>query len=191
MKKAPKWFVSRQNYWGMCEGDGTIVEVVSGGCDYANPDMLGVKWPELGEGKEFTDPREAVEAAIAICEQWKKTDPNAHVAMGSTLGFTNYFEWEEYDVLRKKAEDIYEKLPKCDECGGLMGDENFTHDLAMGTDEKFCREYCAEENYRKQVQADLDALEKFDTVEECKAAGVHLDSCDDDGYCNHCGEQES
>lgn len=161
-RSAPKWFVSRQDYWGMCEGDGTIVEVASGGIDYANPDMLVAKWPELGEGKEFTDPREAVEAAIAICEQWKKTDHNAHVAMGATGGNTLYFEWEEYDALRKRAEELYEKLPKCDECGGLMGNETFTHDYAIGTDEKFCREYCAEEAYRKIVIQDQEDAEKED-----------------------------
>lgn len=26
--------------------------------------------------------------------------------------------------------------------------------------------------------------------EECVEMGLHLTSCDDDGYCNHCGEQE-
>lgn len=26
-------------------------------------------------------------------------------------------------------------------------------------------------------------------VDECIAEGIHLTSCDDDGYCNHCGEQ--
>jgi len=165
-QKGPKFFVSRQNYWGMCEGDGTIVEVAQGGSDYANPDMLGVRWAHLGEGKEFSDPREAVDAAIAICEEWKKTDPNAHVAMGSTMGFTMYFEWEEYDSLRQKAEELYQKLPKCDECGGLMGDETFTHDYALGTDEKFCREYCAEENYRKIVIQDQEDAQEEEGDEE-------------------------
>ena len=28
------------------------------------------------------------------------------------------------------------------------------------------------------------------TLEECKASGQHLESCDDDGYCNSCGEQD-
>lgn len=147
-----KWFVSRQDYWGVCEGDGTIVEVVSGGVDFANPDMLGVKWPHLGEGKEFNDPREAVSAAIAICEEWKKTDPNAHVAMGGTLGFTCYMEWEEYDVLRLKAEELWEKLPKCAECGGILGKKTYTHDLSDGAE--FCRTYCAEEDYRKCIEGD-------------------------------------
>lgn len=160
-KKGPKWFVSRQSYWGMCEGDGTIVEVASGGSDYANPDMLGAKWPHLGEGKEFNDPREAVEAAIAICEEWKKTDPNAHVAMGATGGMTLYFEWQEYDVLRQKAEDIYSKLPKCAECADLLGDETYSHEYA--DDDKFCREYCAEKNHGKYLEDMLpDDEEKED-----------------------------
>ena len=149
-KKGPKWFVSRQSYWGVDEEEGTIVEVAQGGLDYANPDMLGAKWPHLGEGKEFSDPREAVTAAIAICEEWKKTNPNARVAMGATGGNTLPFEGQEYDVLHKRAEDIYEKLPKCAECGDLLGDETFTHDYA--DDDKFCREYCAEKNHGKYLE---------------------------------------
>lgn len=30
----------------------------------------------------------------------------------------------------------------------------------------------------------------YKTVQECIAAGEHLKSCDRDGYCNACGEQE-
>jgi hypothetical protein len=30
----------------------------------------------------------------------------------------------------------------------------------------------------------------YASKEECTKAGAHLTSCDDDGYCNHCGEQE-
>lgn len=28
-------------------------------------------------------------------------------------------------------------------------------------------------------------------VQDCIAAGTHLNSCDDDGYCNACGYQDS
>ena len=28
------------------------------------------------------------------------------------------------------------------------------------------------------------------SIEECKEQGTHLTSCDEDGYCNFCGEQE-
>lgn len=142
-----KYFVSRQNYWDRCAPEASVVEVVIGGSDYANADMLGVKWPHLGEGKEFSDPREAVEAAIAICEEWKKEDEYASVGMGATLGFTMSFDGEDYDTLRKRAEEMYQKLPKCAQCGELLGKETYTHDYA-DQDEKFCREYCAEKNYQ-------------------------------------------
>lgn len=146
--KAERYFVSRQQYWDRCEGDGTIVEVAIGGIDYANADMVGVKWPHLGEGKEFTDPREAVEAAILVRDEWKKTDPNAHVAMGATMGFTLTFDWEEDDALRQRAKEMYDKLPKCDECMSLLGDDTYTHDLVCDG-ERFCREYCAEKHHDK------------------------------------------
>jgi hypothetical protein len=29
-----------------------------------------------------------------------------------------------------------------------------------------------------------------DSLLECRLAGMHLTSCDDDGYCNFCGHQE-
>jgi hypothetical protein len=31
----------------------------------------------------------------------------------------------------------------------------------------------------------------MDDILECIEKGVHLTSCDDDGFCNNCGEQES
>lgn len=30
----------------------------------------------------------------------------------------------------------------------------------------------------------------YDSVAQCRAADAHLKSCDDDGYCNACGDQE-
>jgi hypothetical protein len=146
-----KFFVSRQKYWGVEPEEGTIVEISIGGIDFANPDMLGFLWPNLGEGKEFTDPREAVEAAIAICDVWKLREPNAKVACGWTAGNTLPFDSETYDVLREFAEKTYDKLPKCEECGCLLGKRTYTHELCMDN-EKFCREYCADENYRKHIE---------------------------------------
>lgn len=35
-----------------------------------------------------------------------------------------------------------------------------------------------------------DSGEHLHSPEACKEAGCHLTSCDDDGYCNFCGEQE-
>ena len=39
----------------------------------------------------------------------------------------------------------------------------------------------------KEVPANAD----YCSLAECVASGQHLQSCDDDGYCNFCGEQEA
>lgn len=38
---------------------------------------------------------------------------------------------------------------------------------------------------------DNDGEYRYDTLEECVESGEHLSDCDDDGYCNHCGNQEA
>ena len=84
------WFVSRQRY---LDGEHRrIVEIALGGRDYSNPDMLVPQFHD--EGREYEDPREAVKAAISVCEQWRKARPadDPHVAHGATAGFTMYFE---------------------------------------------------------------------------------------------------
>ena len=160
-KSGQKFFVSRQSYWGVEEEDGTVVEIAFGGCDFANPDMLSVKWPRLGEGQEFSDPREAVEAAIKVCDAWRKAGcPQAKIAMGSTGGCTIPFETKEYGEARARAEVIWEKLPKCDECGEVLGKECFSHDLC---DDQFCSEACAETNYWSLREQDFtDQMESED-----------------------------
>jgi hypothetical protein len=140
------FFVSRQHYWGVDEEDAYIVEIAMGGTDYANPDMLTPKWRHLGEGKEYTDPKEAVEAAIRVCDAWRASgETNAKVAMGSTGGNTLPFEPKEYEEARKRAQELYDKLPKCDQCGDLIDsdDETYTNEM----DETFCSEVCADKNY--------------------------------------------
>lgn len=151
-----KYFVSRQNYYDRCAPEASVVEVAIGGRDYANADMMGCKWPHLGEGKEFTNPVEAVEAAIAICEEWRKTEEYAMVGMGATGGFTMSFDGEDYDTLRKRAQEMLDKLPKCPQCGDLLGKDTYTHDLNFD-DEKFCSEGCAEKSYRNVLLHDLHA----------------------------------
>lgn len=153
--KGTKFFVSRQKYFGEPEEDGTIVEIAEGGQDYANADMLVPKWKHLGEGKEFYDPCEAVNAAIAICEEWKRTNPHAKVAMGATGGFSMPFSHESYDTLQERAEKLRETLPRCDGCGGLIQDETYTHESAQH-DETFCSESCAEKDYESHQNADED-----------------------------------
>lgn len=78
------YFVSRQKYWP----DGTpVVEIAVGGVELSNPDMLCEKYE--GEGKEYKDPRKAVDIAIKICLAWRKDgEKRAKIAIGDTSGFT-------------------------------------------------------------------------------------------------------
>ena len=142
-----KWFVSRQCYWGVDEDDQNMVEIALGGCDYANPDMLGTKYD--GEGEEYTDPREAVQKAIEIAKQWKQDAPGLtiNIGHGSTGGMTMPFEGNEPEELIKWANKTWEKAPKCDACGEILPEEHFTH---YDTDEKFCSEYCAEKSLERE-----------------------------------------
>lgn len=42
------------------------------------------------------------------------------------------------------------------------------------------------------IEADVDSGEyDYDAVIDCAAAGTHLQSVDDDGYCNVCGFQDT
>lgn len=149
-----KWFVSRQFYWGADPDEANVVEIASGGCDYANPDMLVEKY--AGEGKTYTDPREAVNIAIDIAKQWKadKPDLKIGIAHGFTGGCTMPFEPQETEELKAWALKAYEALPKCTQCGELLPEKHYT--LPEDPDVKFCREYCAEKY----------AEENFHTEEE-------------------------
>ena len=146
-----KFFVSRQQYWGIDPEDGTVVEVAVGGLDFANPDMRVVRFKSLGEGKEYNDPIEAAEAAIAICVRWRAEEPNAKVAYGSTGGNTLPFDAEtEFEGIREWAKLLHEKLPKCAHCSDLLDlKHKFHHDLSDG--EEFCSENCADINYENAI----------------------------------------
>ena len=138
-----KWFVSRQCYWGVDEDEQNIVEIAQGGLDYANPDMLVEKYE--GEGETYTDPVKAIEVSLKIAEQWQKDSPELiiGVAHGCTGGMTIPFEADEQEEIRKWAKETLEMLPKCDRCGAVLPEEHYI--IPDLDDEKFCREYCAEE----------------------------------------------
>jgi len=132
------YFVSRQCYWP----DGrNVVEVASGGLDYANPDMLVAKYPRLGEGETYKDPREAVQVAIAVARAWR-LDSGKKIAIGTgcTMGFTMPFEASSQKEALAWADRAYEKLPKCDGCEGVMGKESWSADDWSG--EEFCSDRC-------------------------------------------------
>jgi hypothetical protein len=145
------YFVSRQIYWGVDPEDSHTVEIASGGRDYANPDMLVPKYS--GEGEEYTNPVEAVEAAITIAEQWKQASPGKtiNIAHGFTGGLTMPFEADTPEQLRAWAKQALEKLPKCGQCGEILGKEKYhlTDDPDLG---EFCSEYCAEK-YAEELEA--------------------------------------
>src|SRR5262249_40587165 len=125
-----------------------VVEVAAGGLDYANPDMLTEKYRHLGEGHEFDDPREAVEAAIEIARAWRR---DAHtrrigVGVGATGRFTLPFEPGSFAHARAWATEQYERLPKCGRCGGLLGRTKYALPYS---DDVFCSEQCAEDEFRE------------------------------------------
>lgn len=139
------YFVSRQQYWP--DGD-FFVEVVSGGMDYANADMLVSRYP--GEGEEYEDPRKAVDVAIQIRNRWQADCPEEEINLGcgATGGFTIPMSACNDDEAETWAEKIYEKLKKCEECGEILGKTKFTHTLAC-FEQEFCSEYCSEKNYMR------------------------------------------
>lgn len=151
--KPIKFYVSRQLSWP----DGKHqVEIVAGGRDYANPGQLNVKFRSLGEGEEYYNPREAAYAAIEIKTAWKKEiHKNIDLTFGSTGGFT--YELPTYTArnLLKRAKELFCRLTKCDQCGHLMGEESFTHDLVMDN-ENFCSSNCAETDYQNQIKDDSE-----------------------------------
>jgi len=137
------FYVSRQKYYysGI-----NAVEIANGGQDLAGADMLVPKY--LGEGQEYVDPREAVEAAINICRAWRKDGThNATLVMGSTLGMGIELEPITFEDAEKAAEKLYTNLPKCDQCGAVLGKEKYRH-IYDCDDQLFCSEQCAEANYQ-------------------------------------------
>lgn len=134
----------------MLLADGTkVVEVACGGCDFANPGMYVPKYRNLGEGEEFTDPREAANAAIEVLRAWRKDgEKRARVAYGATGGFTMPFEPSTIKEVQKWAEGAYQRCPKCAQCGVPIGKIKYRSD-----DEEFCSEYCCEKRYEPDEEA--------------------------------------
>ncbi|GMU20596.1 MAG: hypothetical protein AMXMBFR13_06930 [Phycisphaerae bacterium] len=146
------WTVSRQRQWpdGKC-----VVEISSGGRDYANPDGLVPRYP--GEFEEYQDPREAVKVAVEIAREWQKDTPKEVILIdhGATGGFSMPFDGmepsgENLRVLQEWAEAEYEILEKCDRCGAVLpvdrrGKPEFWYPCDAGPDfGKFCSEQCCE-----------------------------------------------
>lgn len=157
------WTVTRQLQYP--DGD-KVVEISYGGIDYTNPDALAAKYP--GEFREFTDPREAAETAIAIAMAWQSdTDEEILIAHGATGGMTMPFSGNEltdetFTDLRQWAEKEWEELPKCDWCGEPLPDERSQYTLIDYPDEHYCSENCADRAWEQieEAQAELEAEEE-------------------------------
>lgn len=148
------YFASRQHYFysGLL-----IVEIAAGGLDYSGADMLVAKYPRLGEGEEYIDPRKAVEAAIAIARAWRKDEPGKRIVIGHghTMGMGMEFEGCSFKAAQKWAEETYEKAPKCDQCGELLPDEKHCYTDEFG-EVKLCSERCSEKWQEEQEKANAE-----------------------------------
>lgn len=144
-----------------------VVEISSGGIDYTNPDALAAKY--TGEFEEFADPREAVDVGWQIAAAWQRNlrangdDNEVMIAMGCTGGDTMPFDGEpllfaNFLQMRKSARIKWEKLPKCDQCGELLGKERF----GSWEHNEFncCSEYCAERYYHLDFDEELVMAEE-------------------------------
>lgn len=139
--------VTRQRQWP----DGIpMMEISAGGIDYTNPDALAAKY--RGEFETFDDPREAAEVAISICKVWRRDgEKEACVGHGATGGMTMPFDPTTFTEARQWAKRRYEALPKCDRCGGLLPEHPYRLFEQDFEDERYCREFCAEEAYRESL----------------------------------------
>lgn len=143
------WFLSRQCYWP--DGD-LVIEIAAGGADYANAGMLADppdgRYDLLGCTREYSDPREALEVAFRVRDLWNEelqgTGGSCRIETGYTAGWTMPFmSFPDDECLRKWAQERWNELPKCDQCG-----EPYTTpawylawDPELG---KFCSEGCCD-----------------------------------------------
>lgn len=143
--------ITRQLQWP--DGD-KIVEISEGGIDYTNPDALAQKYPN--EFEEFEDPREAVTAAIEICQAWRKDgETNASIGIGATGGMTMPFDEISFEDAKNWADEIWKKIEKCPSCDKVMEDaqewyeagEFINNDFLPFDDGfKYCSQICAEKD---------------------------------------------
>src|SRR6266567_4400900 len=122
------------------------VEVAAGGYDYCGADMLVVAYSKLGEMCVYDDPREAVRAATAILEQWRKDEPEEEI--GISYGYTHgmFTELPECSVEDAKqwAEEEYKSVAHCDRCDNLIPKSGgWTAQDYLGED-IFCSERCVD-----------------------------------------------
>jgi len=145
-----KWYVSRQAYWPTGE---KVVEIAAGGRQYANPDKLADNeaFKRLGSSREYDDPRQAIEAAFKVRDEWKKT-ADVRIEIGCTHGFTIPFQERLNErQLRERVAEMWDKIladtPKCQNCGDPIWGDDWWYIPELGEELRFCSEACVDDYY--------------------------------------------
>lgn len=164
--------VSRQsNYY---DGGAYSVEIARD-LDYAGPGMLAGDWPEEGD---YDDPRDAAQAAAQLAERWGEQegwerwgmpgDPMPITVSMNAMVYPTVKDGMTPEEARAWAQDRYDRMPKCDRCGGPLPDEKERWHLLeeqdyLGDDApEYCSENCAELAYddllREQQEIEYGSL---------------------------------
>jgi hypothetical protein len=140
-----------------------VVEVSAGSFDYVNPDCLVAKY--AGEFEEYKDPREAVEVAIQIVQDWRKDAKGKRISIGvgCTMGMTMPFSPDTFRGARDWAKQAYAKLPKCTGCNDPMPDNERNYWHANDWDGlEYCSKHCA----TRAAEFEAEEQAKFDAEQE-------------------------
>lgn len=146
------YFVSRQIYWDAKNYRRYVVEISDGGRDCASTDMLEPKYPK--EGVEYIDPRAAVDAAIQIAKLWQRDEPEEEIYISCgprKIVFTSGSLTDK--ILAMWAHAKFSEMPKCDNCGDLLQDENCIEHKSGPL--KFCSEHCIK-SYKKDINCGIE-----------------------------------
>lgn len=178
-----------------------VVEISQGGIDYTGADALCQKY--AGEFETFQGMTPAVEAAIEIAEAWKKdTKDPIYISHGCSHGMGLSFDEEEateevYASLRQFAKEFDEKLPRCAQCGELLGKDRYgSHDVG---EYDCCSEYCAEQRWFTPDEGEcancgdtfFDEGEEYHIEGFCSAHCLNRHRGDDcEGGCEFCDDDE-
>ena len=184
------FFVSRQNYWGADEHGRYCVEIAEGGVNCANADMLVEKY--TGECREYDDPREAVNIAIAIANAWAKDEPSIRINIGEgfTMGMTMPFEGQPKETLIDWANELWDEISKCPHCVQIIkaNDEYWqagTWFRGGFTPNDDGEKYCSENHAEKGSLWDCDNPECGNSY-GFKEVRTELDECHGDLLCQEC-----
>jgi hypothetical protein len=151
---ARKYVVTRQHYY---YSGARVVEVETGGWDCVGPGALSAIYLWAGEGGEYADPREAARVAYDVWKAWNQTLNGSTTAVpiqfswGSTMGMGTEHDPQDTDEddnpvyltaiqMFMLADEAAENLPKCDQCGDVLGDE--VYDLDGDDSWGFCSWEC-------------------------------------------------